>query len=216
MCIAVLVCAVFIICSALAAKPGSIDKQEWRYDTYCTSDPNRMTVLGELREETVADCDQVACTAIGEGRKVCACLRGREKEFRIMDNGGALQVWHEDEPSYPYLEPAFQAFRADLAGNGRSELVIIDYGGSTNGMVVSFFTVFILAVADLSKPPLQFMVEDTGVQDMFLVGGEGGPCRILDTTGSTVRTGMVRAGCILSADGSYIETGLFFPTGRIR
>ncbi|UBF23847.1 hypothetical protein K9N68_19045 [Kovacikia minuta CCNUW1] len=71
------------------------------------------------------------------------------------------------------MTSGFQAFMANLDGNGSPELVIANHDGTSNGLGIRYWTVYILP-EPLNHPPqqpLQFTVEEYGKQGTFVQDG---------------------------------------------
>ncbi|WP_271254832.1 FG-GAP repeat protein [Pseudanabaena sp. Chao 1811] len=69
----------------------------------------------------------------------------------------------------------FNAFEADLDGDGRQELIVASHNGTSNGLGVSYWTIYVLADPSVYpiQTPMRFSTQDYGgIHGTFVPDGE--------------------------------------------
>lgn len=88
-----------------------------------------------------------------------------DKIFILKEDGKEIGRWRASISPH-----RFDAFEADLDGDGRQELIVANHDGTSNGKGVSYWTIYI--VPDPSthpfRSPLQFQVQEYGRQGTFV------------------------------------------------
>lgn len=91
---------------------------------------------------------------------------------RFILKQGSKEIWSFAYPQSTMASDS-QAFMADLDSNGSPELVIANHNGTSNGLGIHYWTVYILPEPLTHPPPqpLQFAVAEYGKQGTFVRDG---------------------------------------------
>lgn len=116
-------------------------------------------------------CIEAASVSLSKELKLEKCRLNTPKWLngRFVLKQGSKEKWSF---AYPQSTMAsnFQAFVADLDGSGRRELVIANHDGTSNGLGIRYWTVYIVP-EPLTRPPqqpLRFVVSEYGKQGTFV------------------------------------------------
>lgn len=126
------------------------------------------------------------CSSVSGGFRVC--------KVRVNEKGGAMYVIVNDSKvlnsiTAPFWETAdtspdgFFAYRGDLDQNGKDEIVLVSLESVTQGMGITFSTVYIFdgETFDSFGTPISFSVEEFGEHENFIYDVKRGRTEILIT-----------------------------------
>jgi hypothetical protein len=146
----------------------------------------------------VAGCAKAWCTAAADER-LCVCENAsrepdgdlRHEHLRIAADGRVVQRWPAEVS--PMLGPqAFSLLLADVDGDGRSDWLVVQHMGVSNGMGVAYANLCTWLAAAAGKAPVCRAVEDWGALSVLLQEPGRVGCSLLDAAwepGSEPRRG---------------------------
>lgn len=113
-------------------------------------------------------CTVGHCIDLDHGRSICKCApeNGEGKaSLHLINQGKSEQTWSAgDWPSGSYLGRTddFEVLSGDLRGNNKTEWIIANHEGSSQGVVVHFWRLYVLNPSDPSAPPISWLNSDYG------------------------------------------------------
>jgi hypothetical protein len=129
---------------------------------------------------TVEGYDKGHCVALPKSIRICKLLSDDKDTFLVQKDGKALGTWPGDASLGETSD--FQVLTGDLDNNGKAELVVANHDGTSNGLGVDYWTIFIFPDPEFHRfnPPLTFSVEEYGSFGTFVTSG--GRVNILTTS----------------------------------
>lgn len=129
---------------------------------------------------TVAGYDKGHCIALPKNIRICKLLSDDKDTFLVERDGQRVGTW----PGKAFLAETsdFEVLTGDLDNDGQPELIVANHEGTSNGMAVEFWTIFIFPDPDFRtfKSPLAFNVEEYGSFGTFVT--TAGRVNILTTS----------------------------------
>lgn len=128
----------------------------------------------QANSKVADDCVESSLVALTKELELQKCRLSTNDWFngRLTLKQGDKERWRF---AYPQSTMAsdFQAFLADLDGNGAQELIIAKHDGSSNGIAIRYWTVYIFPepLSHSLQKPLEFAVEEYGRQGTFVQNG---------------------------------------------
>ncbi len=108
--------------------------------------------------------ERAHCVDIDNGLRVCKYISHSETFFAIEKNGSTLGEF--ETSTYHGGTSRFEVLRSDLDGDGKTELIIANSNGMSNGIGLQYWTISILPdpLKIGFKQPLEFSVEEYGAE----------------------------------------------------
>lgn len=169
----------------LAAAPAAAQpalREAWRTDVPCTAGRTPpLAVASAASETTVPGCVRAHCATLPDGRRVCACVGDTTVVLRVDGaDGRTLHEWPSDFPVASSPE-TLRPLTGDLDGDGRAELVVPAWLGTSNGLGVSYYQLSVFDGRDPARRPLRVQVQEFTSEGSFVRPASGGPCRLIAT-----------------------------------
>jgi hypothetical protein len=175
----VLLCILLLAPARAAAQPAS--EGAWRRDVPCTAGPRpQMAVAAAPAAARVPGCVSARCTALPDGRRVCACLGDTLATVRMEAGGRTLHEWPAD-PSLANDPESLRVVTGDLDGDGRAETVVAELEAVSNGLGTRLYRVGIFDGRDPARPPVRLAVQDFDPDGSFVRRRAGGDCQLIAT-----------------------------------
>ena len=111
------------------------------------------------------------CVAIPNRVRVCKMFTDADDIFIVEKDGQRIGSW----PTTTYFgeTSSFEVLRGDLDGDRRTELIVANHDGTSNGLGVEFWTIAVFSDSQFHsfRPPLTFSVEEYGTRGTFVSDG---------------------------------------------
>jgi hypothetical protein len=112
------------------------------------------------------------CTLSPGQLRICKAVSDDGDRFIVERAGKRVGSW----PAIAFLADTsnFEVLQSDLDGDGRSELIFANHTGTSNGLGVDYWTIYIFPDAEFRGPqdPLVFNVEEYGARGTFVPRGD--------------------------------------------
>ena len=172
-----------IFAAPAAAQPA----QAWRTDLSCTAGRSPAVTLADTpRDARVAGCARSRCIDLPDGRRVCTCTQDSGGTIRVEQDGRTVHQWPADY-SLTGAPESLRAVRGDLDGDGRPELIVVEWMDMSNGLGIRYYRLSILDGTNPDRAPLRVNVDDFEPDGSFVRPASGGPCRLLATNWRELR-----------------------------
>ncbi|TYQ27300.1 hypothetical protein [Pseudanabaena sp. UWO310] len=97
----------------------------------------------------------------------CHSLDWRENKFILERDNKEIGNWKAK------FSLKFDAFEVDLDGDGRQELIVAEHNGTSNGLGVAYWTIYIFSDPAYPLPkPMQFETQEYGKLGTFVPDGD--------------------------------------------
>ncbi|HET6978479.1 MAG TPA: hypothetical protein VFI24_19265 [Pyrinomonadaceae bacterium] len=120
----------------------------------------------------VAGYDKGHCVALQKKIRICKLLSEDKDEFLVERDGRAVGTW----PGTTYLGETsdFEVLTGDLNNDRKPELIVANHDGTSNGLGVDYWTIFIFPDTEFRHvtDPLTFSVEEYGSFGTFVTSGD--------------------------------------------
>ena len=141
---------------------------------------SRLTKSGAPVPATVVGYDKGHCITLPKDIRICKLLSDDKDTFLVERDGKSVGTW----PGNAYLAETsdFEVLTGDLDNDHRPELIVANHDGTSNGLAVDYWTIFIFTDPDFKNftAPLTFSVEEYGSFGTFVTSG--GRVNILTTS----------------------------------
>src|SRR6478736_1434748 len=122
----------------------------------------RLTKAGTPVPATVVGYDKGHCIALPKNIRVCKLLSDDKDTFLIERAGRRVGTW----PGTASLGETsdFEVLTGDLDNDRKPELIVANHDGTSNGLGVDYWTIFIFPDPEFHRftVPLTFSVEEYG------------------------------------------------------
>lgn len=129
---------------------------------------------------SVAGYDKGHCVALHNRIRICKLLSEDKDAFLVEREGQVVGTW----PGSTFLAETsdFEVLTGDLNNDRQPELIVANHDGTSNGLGVDYWTIFIFADTEFRHftVPLTFSVEEYGSFGTFVTSG--GRVNILTTS----------------------------------
>ena len=129
---------------------------------------------------TVEGYDRGHCVALPKSIRICKLLSEDKDTFLVERDGKKIGTW----PGNTFLAETsdFEVLTGDLDGDRKPELIVANHDGTSNGIAVDYWTIFIFPDPEFRHfaAPLTFSVEEYGSFGTFVASG--GRVNILTTS----------------------------------
>jgi len=120
---------------------------------------------------SVAGYDKGHCIALQNKIRICKLLSEDKDAFLVERDGQAVGTW----PGSTFLAETsdFEVLTGDLNNDRKPELIVANHDGSSNGLGVDYWTIFIFPDTEFRHftAPLTFSVEEYGSFGTFVTSG---------------------------------------------
>jgi hypothetical protein len=120
------------------------------------------------KPEVLAAYNRGHCVSVRHQLRVCKQLSDERDVFVVEKAGKQVGVW----PSRTYMNETsgFEVLRSDFNHDGRSELIVANHDGTSQGLGIDYWTIMIFPDATFSTiaEPLTFSVEEYGSTGTFV------------------------------------------------
>ena len=124
--------------------------------------------------------DKGHCVTLPKGIRICKLLSDDKDTFLVERDGRSVGTW----PGSTYLAETsdFEVLAGDLDNDRKPELIVANHDGTSNGLGVDYWTIFIFPDPEFLEftAPLSFSVEEYGSFGTFVTSG--GRVNILATS----------------------------------
>lgn len=142
--------------------------------------PNRLSKSGAPVPASVAGYDKGHCITLPKNIRICKLLSDDKDTFLIEKDGKSVGAW----PGNASLGETsdFEVLSGDLDNDRKPELIVANHDGTSNGLGVDYWTIFIFPDPEFRQftAPLTFSVEEYGSFGTFVTSG--GRVNILTTS----------------------------------
>ena len=142
--------------------------------------PSRLIKAGAPVAASVAGYDRGHCVALQNKIRICKLLSENKDAFLVERDGQVVGTW----PGTTFLAETsdFEVLTGDLNNDRKSELIVANHDGTSNGLGVDYWTIFIFPDTEFRHftAPLAFSVEEYGSFGTFVTSG--GRVNILTTS----------------------------------
>ncbi|ELS32357.1 MULTISPECIES: hypothetical protein [Pseudanabaena] len=121
------------------------------------------------KTDTVEKCSEAKAVMPSQKFKLrkCHSLDWRENKFILEQDNKEIGNWKAK------FSLRFDAFEADLDGDGRQELIIAEHNATSNGLGVAYWTIYIFPDPSYPLPkPMQFETQEYGKLGTFVPDGD--------------------------------------------
>jgi hypothetical protein len=129
---------------------------------------------------TVEGYDKGHCIGLPKNIRICKLLSDDKDTFLVQKDGKSIGTW----PGNAELGETsdFEVLTGDLDNDDRPELIVANHDGTSNGLGIDYWTIFIFPDSEFHRfnAPLTFSVEEYGSFGTFVTSG--GRINILTTT----------------------------------
>ncbi len=136
---------------------------------------NDLVTLNKPTEQKISGYERIFCVKLDESSRVCKGLPDAENstgEARFFVERGGRQTSAWNAAAFLGDVSQFEIWRGDLDNDAQDEIVILNSEGQSNGMGITYQTVFILPSSfdTVAAPiePLRFSAEDFSVKGGFV------------------------------------------------
>src|ERR1044072_7107363 len=141
--------------------------------------PSKLTKFPAPVAASVEGYEKGHCIALPKNVRICKLLADDKDTFLVQRDGKKVGTW----PGNTFLAETsdFEVLTGDLDRYRKPELIVANHDGSSNGLGVEFWTIFIFPDPEFHNftPPLTFSVEEYGSFGTFVTSG--GEVNILTT-----------------------------------
>ena len=129
---------------------------------------------------TVEGYDKGSCVALPKSIRICKLLSDDKDTFLVEKDGKHIGTWSGN--AYLAETSDFQVLTGDLDNDRKPELIVANHDGTSNGLGVDYWTIFIFPDPQFRhfNAPLTFSVEEYGSFGTFVTSG--GRVNILTTS----------------------------------
>lgn len=142
--------------------------------------PSKLTKFGAPVAASVEGYDKGHCIALPKSIRICKLLSDDKDTFLVQRDGKSVGTW----PGNASLAETsdFEVLTGDLDNDRKPELIVANHDGTSQGIAVEFWTIFIFPDPEFHNftAPLTFSVEEYGSFGTFVTSG--GRVNILTTT----------------------------------
>lgn len=129
---------------------------------------------------TIEGYEKGHCIALPKNVRICKLLSDDKDTFLVQKDGKGVGTW----PGNAYLAETsdFEVLTGDLDDDRKPELIVANHDGTSNGLGVDYWTIFIFPDPEFHRfnAPLTFSVEEYGSFGTFVTSG--GRVNILTTS----------------------------------
>ena len=140
---------------------------------------SKLTKFGAPMVASVEGYDKGHCISLPKNVRICKLLSDDKDTFLVQRDGRSVGTW----PGNASLGETsdFEVLTGDLDNDRKPELIVANHDGTSNGIAVDFWTIFIFPDPEFHNftAPLTFSVEEYGSFGTFVAGG--GRVNILTT-----------------------------------
>ena len=115
--------------------------------------------------------DKGSCIALPKSIRICKFLSDDKDTFLVQKDGKSVGTW----PGNAYLGETFdfEVLTGDLDNDRKPELIVANHDGTSNGLGVDYWTIFIFPDPAFRRfnAPLTFSVEEYGTFGTFVTSG---------------------------------------------
>ena len=141
--------------------------------------PSKLTKFPAPVAASVEGYEKGHCIELPKKVRICKLLADDKDTFLVQRDGKKMGTW----PGNTFLAETsdFEVLTGDLDRDRKPELIVANHDGSSNGLGVEFWTIFIFPDPEFHNfaPPLTFSVEEYGSFGTFVTSG--GEVNILTT-----------------------------------
>ena len=141
--------------------------------------PSKLSKLAAPVPASVEGYDKGHCIAL-KNIRICKLLSDDKDTFLVQKDGKNVGTW----PGTAFLAETsdFEVLTGDLDNDRKPELIVANHDGSSNGLGVDYWTIFIFPDPQFHNfnPPLTFSVEEYSSFGTFVTSG--GRVNILTTS----------------------------------
>ena len=126
-------------------------------------------ISSPAQKSSVEKCSEAKTVPPSQKLKLrkCHSLDWREHKFILERDNKEIGSWNAKSSL------RFDVFESDLDGDGRQELIVTDHNGTSNGLGVSYWTIYILPDPTYPLPtPMQFETQEYGKVGTFVPDGD--------------------------------------------
>lgn len=142
--------------------------------------PSKLTKSAQPVPASVEGYDKGHCIALPKNVRICKLLADDKDTFLVQKDGKSVGTW----PGTASLGETsdFEVLTGDLDNDRKPELIVANHDGTSNGIGVDYWTIFIFPDPEFHNftAPLTFSVEEYGSFGTFVTSG--GRVNILTTT----------------------------------
>ncbi len=141
---------------------------------------NNLTKLEAPVTATIEGYDKGHCVAVPKNIRICKLLSDEKDTFLVQKDGKNVGTWPGDASLGETSD--FEVLTGDLDNDRRPELIVANHDGTSNGLGVDYWTIFIFPDPQFNNfnAPLTFSVEEYGSFGTFVT--RGGRVNILTTS----------------------------------
>lgn len=151
---------------------------------------NKLIKLAAPVQANVEGYDKGHCIELPKSIRICKLLSDDKDTFLVQKEGKSVGTW----PGNASLGETsdFEVLTGDLDNDRNPELIVANHDGTSNGLGVEYWTIFIFPDPEFQHftAPLTFSVEEYGSFGTFVTGG--GRVNILTTSWVSARDPKVR------------------------
>ena len=140
---------------------------------------SRLTKAGVPVAVTIEGYDKGHCITLPKNVRICKLLSEDKDTFLVEKNGKSVGTW----PGNAFLAETsdFEVLTGDLDNDRKPELIVANHDGTSNGIAVDYWTIFIFPDPEFHSytAPLMFSVEEYGSFGTFVTSS--GRVNILTT-----------------------------------
>jgi hypothetical protein len=132
----------------------------------CAFCQQRLSKAKAPEPATVSGYSRAHCAALPNGVRICKCISEAEDVF-VAEKGGQIKGKWPTTAAYGETSD-FDVLVGDLDGDGAKELIVANHDGSSQGMMVSYWTISIFPGLENFERALVFSVEEYGSFGTFV------------------------------------------------
>jgi hypothetical protein len=120
------------------------------------------------QSETLKGYNRGHCVSVTRQLRVCKQVSDERDVFVILKDGAQVGVWPATSSMGETSD--FEVLRSDFNHDGRSELILANHDGTSNGLGIDFWTITIFPDTNFSTvaDPLTFSIEEYGTYGTFV------------------------------------------------
>lgn len=155
--------------------------------------PCKMTTYSKPASVLIDECVKATCVDVKDSYRVCKCVTEEYLDFGFILYRNKTRIGKWPASAFMGDDSDYEVISHDLDLNGTDELIVANRAGTSNGMAVNYWQLFVLKMADTYIPPLVLSVDDYG-QGSFIALSKSNKCDILATEWSEAKNSKGKVG----------------------